>query len=138
MRIRFAVERIPVVLAASGHNLFGKLSYVGEAFRLPRQVRGSLGIVPIPKLALAAEGLWSEDDDASFGFGGEYLEPLSENYGVALRGGYNNLGRNHDLEKKIGLTLGGGVWFSDFTADYAWMPFGLFGQTHRFTLGFKF
>lgn len=69
-------------------------------------------------------------DDLFMNFGVEYtfFKHLS------LRGGYSL----EYKDVKEGLTGGIGVRVGFIDADYAFIPFGLFGDTHRFSLTFRF
>jgi len=51
----------------------------------------------------------------------------------SLRVGYNS---SANLDK--GFRAGAGISTDLLSLDYAYVPFGVFGNTHRFTLGFKF
>lgn len=53
---------------------------------------------------------------------------------AALRAGYSFDPLNQDLGGGVGLSLGAGVSWSSFEFDYALVPFGVLGDTHRFSL----
>lgn len=137
-----------VIFAVSGHNLFGGLKFIQERFALPRQLRFGAALMPLKGLALTAEGVLSDDDQARYGVGAEFRIPILEewseawkgwgDWGVVLRAGNNSLGSGNELEDLAGLTLGGGLWHEGLSVDYAWLPFGLLGNTHRFTIGYRF
>lgn len=83
-------------------------------------------------LALDADGYI----DTGFGFklGDEYRLNFGRN-GVALRAGYR---AGASLDTVTNLTMGVGLYhkFDDFDAglDYAYVPYGILGDTHRITL----
>lgn len=87
------------------------------------------------KLAAAADLDWLAYDERFYAdLGAEYL--LSSNF--AFRAGYQ-LGRAQDeLGGLTGLGAGLGLKFDRFALDYAYVPFGDLGDTHRMTLGFNF
>ncbi|OGR76131.1 MAG: hypothetical protein A2X32_02560 [Elusimicrobia bacterium GWC2_64_44] len=87
------------------------------------------------KLAAAADVDWLAYDERFYlDLGAEYL--LGK--GLAFRAGYQ-LGRSQDeLGGLTGLGAGLGLKFDRFTLDYAYVPFGDLGDTHRMTLGFTF
>jgi hypothetical protein len=57
---------------------------------------------------------------------------------AAVRVGYQNRSNSADLYGTTGLSVGAGLTFSKFSVDYAWMPYGLLGDTHRFSLSYRF
>jgi len=87
------------------------------------------------KLAAAADVDWLAYDERFYlDLGAEYL--LGK--GLAFRAGYQ-LGRAQDeLGGLTGLGAGLGLKFDRFALDYAYVPFGDLGDTHRMTLGFAF
>jgi hypothetical protein len=72
-----------------------------------------------------------------FGFGGEYRAVD----GVFLRGGYTTqsaIAGGSGFDAARGLTLGVGFRGKRWSIDYAAVPMGELGSTHRFTLGARF
>ncbi len=63
--------------------------------------------------------------------GGAELKPFGSM--LALRAGYDG---SNDVEN--GFTAGLGVSISGFTLDYAFIPFGSFGDNHRVSLTYRF
>ncbi len=69
---------------------------------------------------------------------------LSENVGLeywvsknfAFRAGYDTANIN-DIENFTGVSAGMGFKVAGVNLNYAWMPYGLLGDTHRISLGFK-
>jgi hypothetical protein len=71
---------------------------------------------------------------AEFGFGGEFQAMKN----VFLRGGYTTqtaITGGSSFDAARGLTLGVGFRANRWTIDYAAVPLGELGTTHRFTLG---
>jgi hypothetical protein len=56
---------------------------------------------------------------------------------VSLRAGINTLGLG-DIAGLSGLSAGAGIAFSSLSVDYALVPFGELGLTHRLSLSLKF
>lgn len=104
---------------------------------LPLSLAGGLAYKPLgPKLVLAADADWlATERRAYFSLGTEYW--ISGN--LAARGGYQ-FGRAADeLQSSIvGMSVGLGLKFGRFTMDYAFLPYGDLGNTHRITLGLRF
>lgn len=59
-------------------------------------------------------------------------------FSVAFRGGYSFDPLNQDLGGTVGASLGAGVRFTGFELNYALVPFGVLGDTHRFSLTYRF
>lgn len=87
------------------------------------------------RLAAAADLDWLAYDERFYlDLGAEY----ALNPGLDFRAGYQ-LGRAQDeLGGLTGLGAGLGLKFDGFALDYAYVPFGDLGDTHRMTLGFSF
>ena len=87
------------------------------------------------KLALAGDLDWfAEDRRAQFDLGAEYWAHKA----LALRAGYQ-FGRWQDHLGGInGASFGFGVCVERLRFDYAFLPFGRLGDTHRMTLGWTF
>lgn len=88
------------------------------------------------KLAAAADLDWLANDERLYlDLGAEYL--LNRN--LAFRAGYQ-FGRAQDElgSGLVGLGAGLGLKFDRFALDYAYVPFGDLGDTHRMTLGVNF
>ena len=88
------------------------------------------------KLLLASDINWLETERLAYwSLGGEYW--ISPN--LAVRGGYEfGHGADQLQSQFVGLGVGLGVKFSRFTMDYAFLPYGDLGNTHRVTLGLRF
>ena len=69
-------------------------------------------------------------------WGTDYVYKIQDNMNVAGRFGYNSRGRKVDGFN--GVTIGLGFGYDIGTLDYAWMPLGDLGSTHRISLGVKF
>lgn len=88
------------------------------------------------KLAAAADVDWLVYDERAYlDLGGEYT--LGKY--LALRAGYQ-FGRGADDlgSGLVGLGAGVGIRYESFKLDYAYVPFGDLGDTHRMTFGFVF
>ncbi len=87
------------------------------------------------KLTAAADLDWLAYDERFYvDFGAEY----AFNGSLAFRAGYQ-AGRSQDkLGGLTGLSAGMGIKLDRFNLDYAYVPFGDLGDTHRMTIGFSF
>ncbi|HAH05392.1 MAG TPA: hypothetical protein DCM05_02525 [Elusimicrobia bacterium] len=77
------------------------------------------------------------DSDPYFCLGAEYNQPFGEGFGASVRGGYN-MRYARDLEGFSGASAGLGVDLRRVRLDYAWVPFGDLGTTHRIAIGARF
>jgi hypothetical protein len=88
------------------------------------------------KLLLASDFDWLETERVAYwSLGAEYW--VCPN--LAVRGGYQfGHGADQLQSQTVGLGVGLGVKFNRFTMDYAFLPYGDLGNTHRVTLGLRF
>ena len=88
------------------------------------------------KLLLASDINWLETERLAYwSLGTEFW--ISPN--LAVRGGYEfGHGADQLQSQLVGLGVGLGIKFSRFTMDYAFLPYGDLGNTHRLTLGLRF
>lgn len=95
----------------------------------------SLAFVKGDRLTLALDSDIHADTGLKPSMGAEYRTPLSKDIAGAFRTGAR---ATDDLQGFSTLTFGGGLQkdFGDFAAglDYAFVPYGAVGSTHRFTL----
>jgi hypothetical protein len=133
---RKAWDNVSIGLAV--RNLGPGLKYGSEVNDLPLRVALGAAYRPAGGHALAAE--WTQSPrgaGAEFGVGGEF-QALQ---GVFLRGGYTTqtaLPGGSGFDAARGLTLGVGLRQSSWSVDYAAVPMGELGGTHRFTFAWRF
>jgi hypothetical protein len=114
-----------------------------QAFSLPINVRLGVGYKPAPNITVDTDytqpietaGLWS--------IGGEYgyRDTLFVRMGYRYQGAidYNQTYSGYGPAIASGLNLGLGLRaLKNYTADYAYAPYGFLGTTHRFSLSLKF
>lgn len=77
-----------------------------------------------------------KDNEFYFNFGTQYCLQIADDLSFALRAGYE--GRNKDIPGFNWINLGFGLEYLDFKFDYAFVPYGDIGMTHRFSFGIKF
>jgi long-subunit fatty acid transport protein len=126
----YKVPDQPLRLALAIQNVGNGLQLGATADDLPTLVRlGAAYRLPENHLLLTAEGEFARDENAVWKIGAEY--PLSEI--IKVRAGYNT---SNDLDN--GYTYGLGLLQKRYAFNYAYIPFGTFGNTHRFALDFAF
>lgn len=117
-------------------NLGGELKFKDTGDPLPLNIKPGVawrqGLGKLGKLSLALDG----DILVNDGIG--YVQPGFEwwaHRAFALRGGYQ-FGRDKDAGQGFG--VGAGFRLFNIGVDYAFVPFGDLGDTHRMSLGVKF
>lgn len=132
-----AIGEGPVDLGASLRN-FGPGIQVGSASDpLPFAIQMGARWHVSPQMALMLDGFMPVDDSPYPALGGEFTQPFGAASKGQLRFGYN-VKRQRSVDGLTGLTAGGGLDLERFRVDYAWVPFGELGTTHKLTLAFKF
>ncbi len=76
------------------------------------------------------------DNEVYVNFGTQYGIEIADNLNFALRIGYE--GRNKDVPGFNWINLGFGLEYLDYVFDYAFVPYGDIGMTHRFSFSIKF
>jgi hypothetical protein len=85
---------------------------------------------------LAANVQKPRDNKVQFGGGTEWKQNLGRNFNYAVRGGYNSA--TTDAKDASGLSLGAGLGYKQFQFDFAWVPFGVLGNTFRYAATMRF
>lgn len=123
----------------SASNIGGEMKFIDKGDPLPLAVRGGLAyLLPLGgetnELMVAVDGVkFNDRDDVMVNTGVEYWFMKT----IAARAGYKG---NYDQD---GLTGGLGFRYSPaanlgLLADYAYADMGVFGATHRITVGMQF
>jgi len=114
----------------------GELKFASEGDPLPLNIKPGVAwkfqFERFGTLALAM------DSDLLVNDGLAFVQPGFEwraHPAFALRGGYQ-IGRDEDAGS--GLGVGAGFYLYSMSLDYAFVPFGDLGDTHRVSLGFMF
>ena len=90
-----------------------------------------------PRLKGMLDGHMPVDEAPFASVGAEWNYPVAESTSFAFRAGYN-VRNDRDIEGLTGFSGGFGLSLTQFRIDYAWVPLGDLGMTHRISLGFKF
>jgi len=117
-------------------NIGGKMKFNNEADALPLDVKPGIAIKPdlgrMGKLVVALDGDYYTSEGAGNAQLGFEWWPVSA---FALRAGYQS-GRNTNAGS--GAAVGAGFRVVGLSIDYAFVPYGDLGDTHRVSLGYKF
>ncbi|MFA5976326.1 MAG: PorV/PorQ family protein [Elusimicrobiota bacterium] len=119
--------------AATVTNIGKKLTFLSEGDPLPTALHLGAAYDHSPRLGLIGELEYSRTGLASWHMGAEW-HPMQM---ISLRAGYKT-DTLSELGALAGLTTGLGleVWGQEFA--YAWSPYGDLGNTHYFSLLFRF
>ena len=90
----------------------------------------------LDKWLVALDLNFPKDNEFYFNFGTQYGIEIAENLNFDFRAGYE--GRNKDIPGFNWINLGFGLKYLDYMFDYAFVPYGDIGMTHRFSFGIKF
>lgn len=116
---------LPATLGASLQNLGTKLKFQSRREELPLNLRLGAAYRFAGAGSLALDVNRPKEGDLTMHLGAEYVVRRA----LALRLGYN--GRN---EAASGITMGGGLALKRWNLDYAFVPFGDLGSSHRFSV----
>ncbi len=118
-------------------NLGMGLKFVDDRDPLPINVKiGSYYRLLSEQLLLAADINLPADNRISFHTGAEYSNSIGP-VQIMPRAGFKTTTIS-DLDMLSGLSAGVGFGYRDLCVDYAWVPYGDLGSTHRISLGYKF
>jgi hypothetical protein len=127
----YTFQEMPLVLGFNAQHLGPRVKFVEEAFGLPVTFR--LGVAYKlwnDALTLTTDIIRPSDNHIATGIGVEYTIGNI----LHLRTGYKYQLGGNDLGAMSGLTGGFGLTLLQFQLDYALVPFGVLGLTHRFSL----
>jgi len=126
---------VAAVVRNMGRSSGGYVSGSNDPLPLGMTLAGACRVFP-KRFSVDLEASKYRDTDVFFGLGGEYTHPFNENVSGALRFGYSSLRR--DIDGLNGIALGGGISFYKASFDFAWQPFGVLGDTFRYSLIVRF
>jgi hypothetical protein len=90
-----------------------------------------------PRVAGLLDAHMPVDADPYFSLGAEVKTPFGNGWQAAVRAGYN-LRYTRSIDGLTGMSAGLGVDLQRLRLDYAWVPFGELGTTHRVAIGLRF
>ena len=121
----------PLALGFNAQHAGPRVRFIEEAFGLPFTFRlGAAYKLWNEALLLTTDIIRPSDNDIAFAVGTAYTIGNI----LQLRTGYKYKIGGNDLGAISGLTGGFGLTFLRFQIDYALVPFGVLGLTHRFSL----
>ncbi|MFH1824355.1 MAG: PorV/PorQ family protein [Candidatus Firestonebacteria bacterium] len=115
-------------------NIGTNVQFISDKYSLPLNIKLGLACYIESNWIFSVDFNIPVDNAVNFGVGAEYKYKLNDEFGITCRAGCQSL----TTEGLNGLTVGGGVNYLNWTIDYAFVPYGDLGSTHRFSLGFLF
>ena len=137
-RLRLRVGPVPYALSASIHNAYGHLKFHDQNDPLPLTGRIGAAAELLPGWLVLASLEAPRDNSPFASFGTEFAYLFRDKFGGALRLGFNGMTRRGQMEGTSGLCLGLGGRWDRLSLDFAWQPYGVFGDANRFTLSYRF
>ncbi|MEK7384366.1 MAG: PorV/PorQ family protein [Elusimicrobiota bacterium] len=119
---------LPMALGLAVQNVGTKAKFQSSREDLPVNVKTGIGWRFLESGLLIFDANIPREGGATMHIGGEYVALKT----LALRVGYN--GRN---DAGSGVTFGGGLQHNRFSVDYAFVPFGDLGNSHRLSLSYR-
>ena len=127
----YTFAELPLSLGFNAQHIGPRVQFVEEAFGLPFTFRFGAAYRPWgDAFMLTADVVRPSDNDITTGVGAAYT--IADI--LQLRTGYKYKLGGNDLGGTSGLTGGFGLTLRRFQIDYALVPFGVLGLTHRFSL----
>jgi len=120
-------------------NIGTEMKFIKEGYPLPLNIKLGLGHTFLIKgntLDLLLDVNIPNDNNVRINGGIEYGIDCGKKIKVFPRLGYGSYVEG--MEDIYGITGGIGFTFRDYTIDYAFVPYGKLGNTHRISLIFKF
>jgi hypothetical protein len=123
-------------LGCAVQNLGSAVTFVNESDPLPMNIKAGADYALVKNMVTALEVNMPNDGDAYACAGAQYTHTMKASAAVIVRAGYTT--RTKDLIGTKGFTCGLGARFRGYSADYAFMPMGELGNTHRVSLTARF
>jgi len=123
-------------IGATLTNLGTDMKFNKETEPLPLLFKAGVSHYILDTWLVALDLNFPRDNEVYIDFGTEYSFLIAENLNFAFRAGYE--GRNKDIPGFNWINLGFGLDYLDYAFDYAFVPYGDIGMTHRFSFSIKF
>jgi long-subunit fatty acid transport protein len=119
------------IIGANVQHLGTKMKFVEESFGLPLNFNVGVAYKLLDNaLTFAVDANIPTDNDVNVGFGADYrIMGIFD-----LRFGYRYTSGGNDLGTASGLRAGVGFGIGSYKLDYAFVPYGELGQSHRISL----
>lgn len=137
-RLHASILTMPYVLSFGLQNVGGRIRFLQNQDVLPMTVTVGNSLHITKNAVVAFDMVAPRDAEPYFALGTEYRIPIDPGMAFSVRAGWQNRTSTVDLGGLTDFSAGGGVALSRFSVDYAWVPFGLLGDTHRFSFSYRF
>ncbi|HVE13787.1 MAG TPA: PorV/PorQ family protein, partial [Elusimicrobiota bacterium] len=127
----------PLDLALCAQNFGPPIKLGGVSAPLPFVARGGSLWRVSPRLNGLLDLVLPVDESPYVALGGEFHGAIGDSLKGALRAGYN-MHNAHKVDGFAGVTAGFGLEVARVRVDYAWVPLGDLGTTHRITIAGRF
>jgi long-subunit fatty acid transport protein len=117
-------------------NVGTKMKFVDQEEKLPLNVKAGVAYDLKNNWLVAVDVNSPIDGEVNVGAGTEYVYKVKQGIEVAGRAGYSTVTK--DVGGLNGLTAGLGLAYEGYSLDYAFVPFGDLGDTHRLSFGIRF
>ena len=117
-------------------NLGTPMKFDQKAYSLPLNLKAGANYLVTDGLSVSLDINKAIDTGAVFNTGGEYVYPVNDETGIAVRGGYKS--GMDGLGGSAGITIGFGIIYQSYSFDYAFVPYGDLGDTQRISIGCRF
>lgn len=129
--------KIPYRLGFAVQNLGRGQKFDKDYDSLPLKIKVGGALSPFRNFLLSSDLVFPKQNKFYFALGTEVWAEPSDKSRVAIRAGYNS--QTARIQGGLsGISFGAGVGLQYFTVDYAYVPMGELGGTHRFSLNFDF
>jgi len=117
-------------------NVGTKMKFVDKKEKLPLNVKAGVAYDISTNWLVALDVNSPIDGEVNIGAGTEYVYKVKKGIEVAGRAGYSTVTK--DAGGLNGITAGLGLGYEGYSLDYAFVPFGDLGDTHRLSFGIRF
>jgi len=125
-----------LLLGLALQNMGGKMKYVSQADPLPLNFKIGAAYRTQYSWVISADADMPSDNALSVSLGGEYSVITDDELTVSGRAGYSS--RTKDLDGLAGFTVGAGGSYEGIGLDYAFVPFGSLGNSHKISVSLEF
>ena len=133
---KYYLEEYKTYIGATLTNFGTEMKFDKEAEELPLLFKIGASHYIFENWLVALDLNFPNDNEIYVNFGTQYGIEIADNLDFALRIGYE--GRNKDVPGFNWINLGFGFEYLDYVFDYAFVPYGDIGMTHRFSFSIKF
>lgn len=126
---------IPYRLGVTATNMGGGLSYDRESNPIPLTFKLGAAVNPFRNLLVATDVVMPKQNSPSVRLGAELATTPNELTRLCVRAGLDTQRLRDDIG---GFSMGVGATMHFFSLDYAFVPMGELGSTHRISLTFDF